>query len=333
MLDCSIIKTTQNLNLISTTDYFYPLVDDPYIQGRIGATNVISDIYSLGIPSIDNILMILAASSNIKDKIHRNIITSEMIKGFIDTCDLAETRVTGGHSVNNPWPIIGGCAQTVVNDDQYISPYNGCIDDYLILTKPLGTQITVNLAEWKLLNNERYQTLINEGLLTDDIIDKMDKIGKGSMMKLNKNAAKLMIDDRYKEYINGATDVTGFGLLGHAQNLSVHQRINTDNNGNNGLQFVIERLPIIKYSNVVNDRFDGMFKLEKGLSAETSGGLLIMIKDKKVAEDFVNELSEMDKWPAWIIGQVKGYNYGDNGCTIKNAAVMDDGFEFVDVFA
>eukprot|EP00483_Globobulimina_turgida_P007572 UN07587 len=135
MLDCSIIKCINNLNLISTTDYFYPLVDDPYVQGRIGATNVISDIYSLGIPDIDNILMILAASSNIKDKQHRNIITSEMISGFIDTCSLAKTRVTGGHSVNNPWPIIGGCAQTVGTDEQYISPYNGQYDDCLVFKK------------------------------------------------------------------------------------------------------------------------------------------------------------------------------------------------------
>ena len=330
MLDCSIIKTTQNLNLISSTDYFYPLVDDPYIQGRIGATNVISDIYSLGIPNIDNILMILAASSNIKDKTHRNIVTSEMIKGFIDTCTLAQTRVTGGHSVNNPWPMIGGCAQTVVTDQQYISPYNGQVNDYLVLTKPLGTQVTVNLAEWKLLNNERYKALIEEQVLTDEIIDKMGKIGKGSMMKLNRNAAELMINERYKKYVHGATDVTGFGILGHAQNLSVHQRINTDGNGL-GLRFVIERLPVIKYTDVVNKRFDGMFKLEKGLSAETSGGLLIMIKDKNVAQDFVDELSEMDEWPAWIIGRVDQYQY-EKGCKIKEAAIVDDNVEFVDVF-
>eukprot|EP01084_Bolivina_argentea_P158298 275759_1 len=324
MLDCSIIKCINNLNLISTTDYFYPLVDDPYIQGRIGATNVISDIYSLGIPNIDNVLMILAAASNIKDKQHRNIITSEMIKGFIDTCELANTRVTGGHSVNNPWPIIGGCAQTVVNNEQYISPYNGQIGDYLVLTKPLGTQVAVNVSEWKTLNSDRYLKLKNDNILNDDIMEKMSNIGKGSMMKLNRNAAQLMISDKYKKYMHGATDVTGFGLLGHAQNLGIHQR-------DTRIRLVIDRLPIIKYSDVVDKIFDGMFKFEQGISAETSGGLLIMVGDKNVANDFIDELSEMDGWPAWIIGRVEEYEY-TNGMSMEEAAIMDKDFDYVNVF-
>lgn len=330
MLDCSIVKCTHNLNLISSTDYFYPLVDDPYIQGRIGATNVISDVYSLGIPNIDNILMILAASTNIKEKEHRDIVTSEMMRGFIDTCSLADTRVTGGHSVRNPWPIIGGCAQAVVSDDDYISPYNGLRGDYLVLTKPLGTQIAVNVAEWKALNNEKYKILINEGILDEIAMEMMVNIGKGSMMKLNRNAATLMVSDRYKQYVNGATDVTGFGLLGHARNLSIHQHVNTQSNTEN-VQFVIERLPIIQYADTVNRRFDRMFKLDSGLSAETSGGLLIMIRDKKVAEDFVEELSEMDGWPSWIIGHVKEYSLSE-GINMENAAVIDSDFEFVNIW-
>ena len=335
MLDCSIVKcasqTQSSLNLISSTDYFYPLVDDPYIQGRIGATNVISDVYSLGIANIDNILMILAASSNIEQKEHRDIITSEMMRGFIDTCSLADTRVTGGHSVRNPWPIIGGCAQAVVSDDDYISPYNGQRGDYLVLTKPLGTQVTVNVAEWKSLNNDRYKTLISEGILDDVALDTMTNIGKGSMMKLNRNAATLMVSDRYKEYVNGATDVTGFGLLGHARNLSIHQHANTKSNGRDGIKLVIDRMPIIQHTDIVNERFNGMFKLDSGLSAETSGGLMIMIRDKKVAEDFVEELSEMDGWPSWIIGQVVECEYPD-GLTMDKAAMIDSDCEFVNVW-
>merc|ERR1719361_1754226 len=128
--------------------------------------------------------------------------------------------------------------------------------------------------------------------MDQDAVNRMTNIGKGSMMKLNRNAASLMISDRYKRYVHGATDVTGFGLLGHARNLSIHQHANTRNGGLSGIRLVINRLPILKYADTINQRFNGMFKLDLGLSAETSGGLLIMVRDKKVAEDFVDELSE-----------------------------------------
>ena len=331
MLDCSIIKTMYNLNLISSTDYFYPLVDDPYIQGHIGAANVISDIYALGIPHIDNVLMILAASSNIQNKQHRDIVTSEMMRGFIDCCELAQTRVSGGHSVKNPWPMIGGCAQTVVDNDSYISPYNGQCGDYLVLTKPLGTQITVNLAEWKAVNGEKYKHLLDDQVIDDEIANKITNIGKGSMMRINRTAAELMISEKYKKYMHGATDVTGFGLLGHAQNLCIHQDVNRKSNGAEGLQFVIDTLPIIKYCDLIDDAFDGKFRLSNGLSAETSGGLLVMVEDKNVAQDFVDELSERDGWPAWIVGKVRKYE-SENGITMKEAAIIDDDFDYVHVF-
>eukprot|EP01083_Nonionella_stella_P100419 283231_1 len=330
MLDCSIIKCMNDLNLISSTDYFYPLVDDPYLQGRIGAANVMSDIYSLGISHIDNVLMILAASSNITDKTHRDIITSQMMKGFIDTCRLGDTQVTGGHSVKNPWPIIGGCAQTVVSDTQYISPYNGRCGDYLVLTKPLGTQVAVNIAEWKALKHDKYKQVVSQGIMGDSSMDRMINIAKGSMVKLNRNAAMLMMNDRYKKYVNGATDVTGFGILGHAQNLSFHQHVNT-NTKDKALQLHIDRLPIIKYSDVMDDLFDGMFKLKQGLSAETSGGLLIMISDKDAALDFIDELEELDGWPAWIVGNVRESLHVDH-MTMNDAAIIDEDFDFVGVW-
>ena len=69
--------------MVSTTDFFYPIVKDPYMQGRIGCCNVISDIYSMGIERIDNILMILAVSMEMNEK-EKEKITKEMIRGFDD---------------------------------------------------------------------------------------------------------------------------------------------------------------------------------------------------------------------------------------------------------
>ena len=107
-MDCSIVPSQRykDFFVVSTTDFFYPLVEDPYLQGRVGAANVLSDMYALGVVHIDNVLMILAASLDIDEK-SRNIVTRNMMKGFSDCCKLANTDVTGGQSVLNPWPIIG----------------------------------------------------------------------------------------------------------------------------------------------------------------------------------------------------------------------------------
>ena len=124
--------------LISTTDFFYPLVEDPYMQGRIACCNVLSDVYAMGIPRVDHMLMILAVSMKMEES-EREIVTREMIKGFNDCCIEARTMVTGGQSIRNPWPIIGGVANTMCNEDEYIKPNFAKAGDVLLLTKPLGT--------------------------------------------------------------------------------------------------------------------------------------------------------------------------------------------------
>ena len=82
-------------HLISTTDFFYPLVNDPYMQGRIAACNTLSDIYAMGIERVDHMLMILGVSLKMKEG-EREIVTREMIKGFNDCAYEAQTMITGG---------------------------------------------------------------------------------------------------------------------------------------------------------------------------------------------------------------------------------------------
>ena len=98
--------------LISTTDFFYPLIEDPYLQGRLACCNVLSDIYAMGIPRIDHMLMILGISLQMREK-DREIVTREMIRGFDDCAKEAGTKVTGGQSIMNPWPMIGGVANVM----------------------------------------------------------------------------------------------------------------------------------------------------------------------------------------------------------------------------
>ena len=386
MLDCSIVESPRHkdYHLISTTDFFYPLVSDPYIQGRIGASNVLSDIYSLGISNIDNVLMILGASNLISNtENQRNNVTKEMIRGFVDTCKVGNTHVTGGHSVINPWPIIGGVAQSICLKNEFIEPYNGDINNCLLLTKPLGTQVAVNMHEWYLFtkiynllnqdyNNssnpklfeenlnkfEKYERNFNKLLNESGIFDndnntnynhssknennknenknknntekqrldeyhKVYNIAVGSMMRLNMNAAILMNSDKYKKHINGCTDITGFGILGHGRNLARYQNYNK--NTKNGIQFVIDKLPIIK--NVFNvDKYMNINKILNGIAAETSGGLLIMFDNENIARQFSNDLLEIDGWPSWIVGYTREYPRGvkDSQYYDNDAAIIDD---------
>lgn len=215
--------------LISTTDFFYPLVEDPYIQGRISCCNVLSDIYAMGINRVDHMLMVLGVSLQMKED-EREIITREMIKGFNDCATEAGTLITGGQSIMNPWPIIGGVANVVCNENEFIRPNYGQPGDVLILTKPIGTQPAVNLKQK--LAQEGPEWFKDKGI-TPEQINEAYFMAMESMAHLNKSAAELML--KYRSH--GATDITGFGLIGHTENLAAAQVNNVD--------LVIDNLPII----------------------------------------------------------------------------------------
>ena len=99
-MDCSIVpcKRYPEMSVISTTDFFFPLVEDPYEQGRIACCNVLSDMYALGVVDVDNVLMLIAASLDMPQKM-REICTRHMMRGFCDQAKAAGTAVTGGQSV------------------------------------------------------------------------------------------------------------------------------------------------------------------------------------------------------------------------------------------
>lgn len=136
-MDCSIQPTRiPDVFSVQTTDFFYPLVDDPYTQGKVGCANVLSDLYAMGISECDNMLMILAGSRDMP-KHTMELVTKEMMRGFNDLAREAGTKVTGGQSVMNPWPIIGGVATSTCLEKDFIRPENAQPGDVLVLTKPL----------------------------------------------------------------------------------------------------------------------------------------------------------------------------------------------------
>lgn len=294
-LDCSIRPTRHgNTYSVSTTDFFFPIVDSPYLQGRIGAANVLSDLYAEGVEHCDFILMLLAACRDMPPD-ERHICTQEMVRGFRDACIEAGTTVTGGQTVLNPWPIIGGVATSVVTADEFVASDGAQVGDVLVLTKPLGTQIAVNVHQWKQeaaggTDNRFWRQCMEKKVITEQQAEDMMHAAVCCMARLNKNGGRLML--KYKAH--AATDVTGFGILGHAQNLTENQKAEV------GME--LHTLPMIAGTKAVNDQVFN-FRLSIGYSAETSGGLLVSLPQRE-AEQYMKELNELDSAESWIIGRV-----------------------------
>lgn len=276
------------LSLVQTTDFFYPLVDDPYMMGKIACANVLSDLYALGVTECDNMLMLLAVSQKMSDK-ERDVVVPLMIRGFKDLAVEADTSVNGGQTVINPWVTIGGVATTVCQANEFIMPDSAVIGDVLVLTKPLGTQVAVNAYQW-LDQSDRWNRI--KLVVSEDDVRKAYQRAMFSMARLNRTASRLM----HKYNAHGATDVTGFGLLGHANNLARIQK--------NEIGFVIHNLPVIAKMAAVSKACGNMFGLLQGHSAETSGGLLIALPREQAAA-FCKDIEKQEGYQSWIIGIVE----------------------------
>jgi len=298
---------SQGLYLIQTTDFFTPLVDDPYLNGRISACNVLSDLYACGTPVCDNVLMLLGSSTKFTVK-ERDCVVPLMIQGFNDACLDAGTLVRGGHTLVNPWPLIGGVASGVTKT--FIPPVSAKNGDLLVLTKPLGTQIAVNMFQWRDLKNERFFEPLSDEL--KNCTDLMYQDACVSMATLNKVGADAM----QKFNAHAATDITGFGIFGHAENLAKAQE-------NTGLQFVLDKLPILEHAVEIDAACGGIFKLVEGLSAETSGGLLVAMSEDDV-QGFCDFVENGTNIRPWVIGKVV-----ENGS--EERAVICEDMEIVPV--
>jgi selenide,water dikinase len=304
-MDCSIVPLLGrpgNLFHVSTTDFFYPAIEDPIAQGRIGCANVLSDMYSMGIDHIDTMLMLLAASSDMPEGV-RYLVAELMMKGFMETAKEAGVHVTGGQTVLNPWPIIGGVAMSVVRNSDMVRPDGLAVGDVLVLTKPLGTQVAVNAFQ-ALRKDPEYL----KGVVTSDEIRTMYHMAVLSMSHLNRAGAGLM----RTHDAHGGTDVTGFGILGHATNLAKAQPLKR-------LVIRIHLLPCIAGTCKVDTHLEGAFGLLQGYSAETSGGLLVAFPSRTAADAFLRDLRAQDGTCGWVVGDVAE---GGPSASEDNAAVI-----------
>ncbi len=186
--DAAVYRIDDKRALVQTIDFFTPIVDDPYDYGQIAAANAISDIYAMG----GKPLFALSIVAFPIDMLPTSVL-EETIKGGIDKAKEAGIEIIGGHSIDDPEPKYGLCVTGIVDLDKVVRNDKAEVGDLLILTKPLGTGI------------------ISKAIKAGKASDKDIKEAVNVMTFLNKGASEAMVEAGVK----AATDVTGFGLLGH----------------------------------------------------------------------------------------------------------------------
>jgi selenide,water dikinase len=187
--DAAVWQIDDNTCVIATTDFFMPVVDDPRDFGRIAATNAISDVYAMG----GSPIMALAILGMPIDKIAVEVVTA-ILAGGAEACAAAGIPVAGGHSIDAPEPIYGLAVIGLCHPSKVRRNTMAQAGDALILTKPIGVGIYSAALKKGALDGEAYAEMI------------------ASTTLLNRIGAKLAAN----EAVHAMTDVTGFGLLGHA---------------------------------------------------------------------------------------------------------------------
>jgi selenide,water dikinase len=273
----SVVKISDGIAVLNSLDFFTPMVDEPETQGRIAGSNVTSDIYTLGVTKIVSVLTIMAFPENMP-----NELAVGMLKGFGEFCKEMNAPVVGGHTIRNPWPIIGGAATGIGDPEKIVYTRGAKVGDKLFLTKPLG--IAPAMAAYRLMKEEEGKELLET--VPKDLVDSAISGGINVMTSSNKPVAEVL----QMVSVHAATDITGFGLKGHASNMAMLSKVD----------IIIDQLAVIKGTPVLADLFG--YPLRLGEAKETAGGILLAVS----AEDADDLLDALDKKEVrhWEIGNV-----------------------------
>jgi len=268
--DAGVYRLSEDLALVQTLDFITPVVNDPYDFGRIAAANSLSDVYAMGGRPLTAMNVVCFPVKSMDKAVLR-----EILRGGLEKIHEAGAALVGGHSVEDPEIKYGLSVTGVVHPDGVITNTGIKPGDALILTKPLGTGVLA--------------TAIKAGMISDEtqkrVID--------TMATLNRRAAEIM--GRYP--VNACTDVTGFGLLGHALEMATGSKVTialfTDN-----IPLLPEVLDSVRMGLVPAGSFSNrnfcahQVRLAESIDpvlldiladAQTSGGLLISLSDHQAA--------------------------------------------------
>ena len=268
--DAGVFRLSADLALVQTVDFFAPIVDDPYRFGRVAAVNALSDVYAMGGEPLTAMNIVAFPEK----KLPLSVLT-EILRGGQDAVHDAGARIVGGHTVTDEELKYGLSVTGQVHPDRILSNANARAGDMLVLTKAIGTGILATAGKRGELTPEQDEALYR------------------SMAALNRDASRAAVALGAR----CATDVTGFGLLGHARHIAKAS----------GVTLVIEhaRVPLLdgaREALIAGHATGGASRNAKWLDPDTdwndagaevralltdpqtSGGLLVAIDASRVAE-------------------------------------------------
>jgi len=285
--DAAVWRLNDRQAVVVTTDFFTPIVDDPYDFGAIAATNSISDVYAMGGKPVFA-LNIAAIPENLPIE-----MIQQIFKGGAEKAKEAGVVVAGGHTVKDAEPKFGMVVVGLIDQRKMLTKGGVKAGDYLVLTKPLGFGVT--------------STAFKRGLTTPDELKEI----VDWMKTLNATASMVAVENHLK----GATDITGFSLLGHAIEMAEASGV--------GLRFEFNQIPLtqaaLKYAEQYtfpggasnNALFFGpRVRFADHISQnlrmllfdpQTSGGLLLAVPARKLTR-LLAELAERGS-KGWVIGR------------------------------
>lgn len=287
--DAAVYRLDADRALVATTDFFAPVVDDPAAWGRIAAANALSDCYAMGARP----LFALSLVAWPRDTVPFSLL-EEVIAGLGETATSAGCPIVGGHSIDSPTPHIGLAVIGEAHPDRLLTLGSARPGDQLILTKPIGTGILT--------------TALKRDLLPESQLDEAIRV----MATLNRDAMEAAL----AAGVRAATDVTGFGLLGHLANMIAASRV--------GARLRAGDVPLLPRARAMAERgaapggtgrnLDSLGQVQWGRSTteadrllladpQTSGGLLLAVPPDRVGQ-LVGALTRVGTPAAALIGEI-----------------------------
>ena len=290
--DAGVYKLSEDLAIVQTIDFFTPIVDDPYTFGQIAVANALSDVYAMGGKPLTAMNVVCFPVKTLDISVLR-----EILRGGLEKMREAGVVLVGGHSVDDTELKYGLSVTGVIHPSKVITKTGAKAGDKLILTKPLGTGII--------------NTAVKGGVAGEETVTKV----AGHMATLNKVASEAMQEIG----VNACTDITGFGLLGHAcemiQDSEIGMKIRTASVPVFAEAIEFAQMGMIPGGTYRNKEFrSSMVKMATEVpeyvqdvlfDPQTSGGLFIAVSAAK-ANLLLSRLHEAGVVEARIVGEVVG---------------------------
>ncbi len=195
--DAAVYRLTEELAVVQTVDFFPPVVDDPYTYGAIAATNSMSDVFAMG-GSVNFALNIAAFPENLPLD-----LLSKIFEGGADQVQKAGIVIAGGHTITDEEPKYGLVVTGTIHPDRVLTKSNAQPGDRLYITKKLGTGAVTTAGKQQAADPSDTAAAVE------------------SMLELNKHAGQIA----YELQVSACTDITGFGLIGHASEMAAKSRV------------------------------------------------------------------------------------------------------------